>query len=64
LHGRAAILWNSCQKLRSRPDWEERRIELAGRAWMEVDAIEEAMAKHACPEGHGVSYSGREHLLQ
>lgn len=64
LHSRAAILWNCCQQLRSRPEWDCRRDELAGKAWVEISAIEEALEQHQCPEGHGIPYTGREYVLQ
>lgn len=64
LHARAALLWNSCQKLSSRPDWNTRRAELAGKAWMEANAIEDGLRAHACPAGHGTPYAGGEYLLQ
>jgi hypothetical protein len=31
---------------------------------MEAAAIEAALETHACPEGHGIPYAGREYLLQ
>lgn len=57
------MLWNSCQKLCTKPDWKYRRAEIAGKAWMEANAIEEGLQEHACPAGHA-PYAGREYLLQ
>lgn len=64
LHCRAALLWNACQRLRSRPDWNPRRAELIGKAWMEANEIERALTGHTCPLGRGILFAGREYLFQ
>ncbi|CAG8648830.1 3165_t:CDS:2, partial [Acaulospora colombiana] len=64
LHCRAALLWNACHKLRQRPDWEFRRTELLGKAWIEATCIEIELAKRTGPMRQVALNAGREYIFQ
>ncbi|KIM22982.1 hypothetical protein M408DRAFT_267566 [Serendipita vermifera MAFF 305830] len=64
LHSQTALLWTSCKRLLSDPEWRSRRTELASKALATAKSLERALQEHACPEGHGIPFGGHAHLLQ
>ena len=65
LYLRAMLLWHSCLSLRTDTSISEAdKADFAIRAWLETEAIEEALNKHVCGVERSSMYSGREYLFK
>jgi len=65
LYLRAMLLWNACVRMRQDggvSDFDKR--DFAMRAWIETEAIEEALEWHTCNVEKAFVYHGREILFK
>jgi hypothetical protein len=78
LYSRIMLLWSSCLRMRcglldrgvddafsltSSTEKESRDAEFAVQAWLQCDAIEEALERHTCSTEQSIMYVGREWLF-
>ncbi|THU95763.1 hypothetical protein K435DRAFT_665729 [Dendrothele bispora CBS 962.96] len=64
LYDRSSLLWHSCVRMRnSTSATEDERGQFAIKAWLEADAIEEALNKHTCGIEKAFIFQGREYLF-
>jgi hypothetical protein len=65
LYLRIMLLWNACVRMRqdtSIGDFDKR--DFAMRAWIETEALEEALQWHTCGVEKAFAYHGREVLFK
>lgn len=65
LYLRATLLWNACVRIRqdtTMGDFDKR--DFAMRAWIETEAIDEALQWHTCSVEKSFVYHGREILFK
>jgi hypothetical protein len=65
LYDRAALLWHSCVRMRhDRAATDQEKSHFAFASWLEADAIEAALNKHACGLERAFLFTGREYLFK
>jgi hypothetical protein len=65
LYDRSMLLWHSCMRMRYDPVTSDaEKAQFAKNAWLEADAIEEALSKHTCDVEKMFLYQGREYLFK
>ena len=61
---RSMVLWHTSVRYRSNPNISyEERAQFALNAWLEADAIENALKNHTCDLEGGTLYQAREYLF-
>ncbi|KAK7469383.1 hypothetical protein VKT23_003858 [Stygiomarasmius scandens] len=64
LYDRSFLLWHICVKMRnSTQASDDEKAQFAYKAWLEADAIEEALNKHTCDIEKAFIFQGREYLF-
>ena len=59
------LLWNACVRMRHDPIFSDLdRGNFAMRAWLETEAIEEALQRHTCSIERSFMFNGREFLYK
>jgi hypothetical protein len=65
LYLRAMLLWNACVRMRHDASFSDLdRRDFAMRAWLETEAIENALEWHTCGIERAFMYNGREFLFK
>jgi hypothetical protein len=65
LYDRAILLWHACIKMRndkSAPVLDKGQFAI--KAWLEADAIEEALNRHTCGIERAFVFLGREYIFK
>jgi hypothetical protein len=59
------LLWNACVRMRHDANFSDLdRRDFAMRAWIETEAIEEALEWHTCSIERAFMFNGREYLFK
>ncbi|KIK57175.1 hypothetical protein GYMLUDRAFT_75693 [Collybiopsis luxurians FD-317 M1] len=64
LYDRSFLLWHTCARVRAETSMNDvEKGEFAVKAWLEADAIENALNKHTCAIEKAYVFQGREYLF-
>lgn len=63
LYSRSMLLWNSCLRMRSESVSDAEKASFAVNAWIESQAIEEALEAHTCGCDQAFLFQGKDYLF-